>query len=87
MRNDFVGMGIPGLQFMVRYLHGDDIDTMTPGAAAGKEHERDMDLSYVIQSGPLKNVSLRWRNAVARSNFDRAIDENRVIIGYTIALW
>lgn len=84
---DFAGMGIPGLQFMVRYLHGDDIDTLTPGESAGKEYERDMDLMYVIQSGPLKNVSLRWRNASVRSNFDRAVDENRLIIGYTVALW
>ncbi|MFK3819286.1 OprD family outer membrane porin [Pseudomonas sp. NPDC089407] len=37
-----------------------------------------------MQSGPLKNVSLRWRNASMRSNFADAAAENRVIVGYTI---
>lgn len=32
-----------------------------------------------------KNLSLRWRNATMRSNFTDAADENRVIIGYTLA--
>jgi hypothetical protein len=50
----------------------------------GEEWERTTDLSYVIQSGALKNVSLRWRNATMRSNFADAADENRVIVGYTI---
>ncbi|MGF6589917.1 hypothetical protein ABIE20_000098 [Pseudomonas sp. 2835] len=35
----------------------------------------------MIQSDPLKNVSLRGRNVMFRS-----LDENRLIIGYTLAL-
>jgi len=38
----------------------------------------------VVQSGALRNVSLRWRNASMRSNFADAADENRVIVGYTV---
>lgn len=41
---------------------------------------------YVIQTGPLRNLSLHWRNATYRSNFASDMDENRLIIGYTFNL-
>lgn len=84
---DFAAIGIPGLTFMTRYLYGSDIDTLVPGESKGRERERDMDIAYVIQSGPLKNLGLKWRNAALRSNFDRAIDENRIIVSYSLPLW
>ena len=39
--------------------------------------------------GPLKNVNVRLRNATLRSTngLTSDIDESRVIIGYTVALW
>jgi hypothetical protein len=46
-----------------------------------------LDLGYTVQSGPLKNVSVRVRNAVARSNYRPSIDENRLIISYNLALF
>ena len=49
--------------------------------------ERDLSLGYVVQSGTFKNVSLRWQNASATSNFARDTNENRVILGYSLALW
>ncbi|SNS12232.1 OprD family porin [Pseudomonas segetis] len=82
---DFKGVGIPGLKFMTRYLNGDNVDL---GAAAGdgKEWERDIELKYVFQQGPMKNFSVRWRNAMVRSNFTNDIDENRLILSYTLPL-
>ena len=41
----------------------------------------------MVQSGPLKNVSVRVRNVVARSNYRTDIDENRLILSYTIQLF
>ncbi|PBX80682.1 OprD family outer membrane porin, partial [Pseudomonas aeruginosa] len=35
----------------------------------GKEWERDMDIAYVFQSGPLKNLGVKWRNATMRTNY------------------
>ncbi|WP_095157870.1 OprD family porin [Pseudomonas sp. Irchel 3E13] len=84
---NFASVGIPGLTFMTRYLSGDNVDL---GAARpnGKEWERDMDIGYVIQSGPLKNLGVKWRNATVRStNFGNDLDENRLIVSYTVALW
>jgi len=84
---DFVAMGIPGLSFMTRYVNGKNIETAT--VSGGKEWERDTDIAYVVQSGPLKNFSLRLRNATFRSSggLTTDIDENRLILGYTVALW
>lgn len=84
---DFVAMGIPGLSFMTRYTDGRHAETAT--LSNGRERERDTDLTYVIQSGPLKDVSLRWRNVTFRSGngLTSKLDENRLIIGYTLALW
>ncbi|MOA60127.1 Porin-like protein NicP precursor [compost metagenome] len=66
-------------------MKGDNVDT--GGAEEGKDWERDLDLGYTVQSGPLKNVSVRVRNAVARSNYRPDIDENRLIISYTLGLF
>ncbi|MEN5034715.1 OprD family porin [Pseudomonas sp. TWI929] len=93
---NFAAMGIPGLTFNVRYVKGDQVDPQRIASAKGRalaardgegrEWERTTDITYVVQSGPLRNVSLRWRNASMRSNFADAADENRVIVGYTFEL-
>lgn len=82
---NFASYGIPGLTAFVRYVTGDGFDGV--GGASGKEWERDVDISYIIQEGPLKNLGLRWRNAMVRSNASIGdLDENRLIVSYTIPL-
>ncbi len=81
---NFASVGIPGLTFMTRYISGDNIDL---AAGEGKEWERNTDIAYVIQSGPLKNLGLKWRNATTRTNFTNDLDENRLILSYTLSLW
>ncbi len=83
---NFAGLGIPGLTFMTRYLNGDNVDRGA-GLSEGKEWERNTDIAYVIQDGPLKNVGLKWRNATTRSNFGNDLDENRLILSYVLPLW
>ncbi len=83
---NFAALGIPGLTFMTRYVTGDDIDRGA-GVSEGKEWERNTDIAYVFQEGPLKNLGLRWRNATYRSNFGNDLDENRLIVSYTVPLW
>ncbi len=82
---NFASVGIPGLTFMTRYISGDHIDR---GAtlADGKEWERNMDIAYVVQTGPLKNLGVKWRNATVRNNFANDLDENRLIVSYTLPL-
>ncbi|PBJ03390.1 Porin-like protein NicP precursor [Pseudomonas ogarae] len=82
---NFAAMGIPGLTFMSRYVQGDN--ALVGGSNTGKEWERDTDIGYVIQSGSLKNLGVKLRNATVRSNFGNDLDETRLIVSYTLALW
>ncbi|QHF44822.1 porin [Pseudomonas sp. S35] len=78
---DFVALGIPGLTTTVRYITGDNVST---GAGyEGKDRERDLDIGYAVQSGPLSGLGIRVRNVMARSNYRSDIDENRLILSYT----
>ncbi|EJM03049.1 outer membrane porin, OprD family [Pseudomonas sp. GM102] len=83
---DFAALGIPGLTFATRYTKADHANPATV-AGEGREWERDTDLGYTVQSGALKNVSVLWRNAALRSNYLRDIDENRLIVSYTLPLF
>lgn len=82
---DFAKLGVPGLTFMTRYVRGDQADAATE-IGEGHEWERNTDIQYVIQSGPLKDLGIRWRNASYRSSFARDADENRLILTYNIPL-
>ncbi|WLH12050.1 OprD family porin [Pseudomonas hefeiensis] len=81
---NFAALGIPGLTFMTRYVNGDN--AQLAGGNTGKEWERDTDIGYVIQSGSLKNLGVKLRNATVRSNFGNDLDETRLIVSYTLAL-
>ncbi|WP_437882200.1 OprD family porin [Pseudomonas sp. LRF_L74] len=83
---DFAGLGIPGLSFMTRYVSANHIETAA--VSGGKEWERDTDIVYTFQDGSLKGLNIRLRNATFRSSggLTTDIDENRVIIGYTLPL-
>ena len=83
---NFAGIGVPGLTFMTRYIRGDDARIASSDDRGG-EWERDIELKYVVQSGPLKDLYVRLRNASFRSDFARDADENRVIVGYTLPIW
>ena len=79
-------LGLPGLSVLARYIRGDDA-TVIGSDKSGGEWERDLELKYVVQSGPLKDVYVRLRNASFHSDFARDADENRVIVGYTLPIW
>ena len=81
---DFAALGVPGLTSTVRYISGNNVDTGK--GYEGKDRERDLDIGYVLQSGSLKGLGIRVRNAMARSNYRSDIDENRLILSYTWTL-
>ncbi|MEA1604488.1 OprD family porin [Pseudomonas spirodelae] len=83
---DFGKVGVPGLSFMTRYIKGSDAQ-IAGSDDTGGEWERDIEVKYVVQSGPLKDVYVRLRNASFKSDFARDADENRVIVGYTLPIW
>lgn len=90
---DFTGMGVPGLKAMVRYIDGSNIQLPTAlGGDDRSETEKDVELSYVLQSGSFKGLGLRVRHAWYRNDFAPAAtfrdgNELRVNIDYTLVLW
>jgi hypothetical protein len=89
---DFVASGVPGLKGRLRYMRGDNIELAAYNAEDRKEREFQMELGYVIQSGPLKNVGLLARKAIYRNDFPSGTafrDENqtRFLVLYTLPIW
>ena len=80
---DFAGLGVPGLTFMGMYESGSNIRTPT-----GDKHEweRNLTVSYVVQQGPLKDLSIALRHASLRTEVStqRDSDEHRVIVSYPL---
>jgi len=89
---DFTAVGVVGLRSRLRYVRGDNIELTAFNADDRKEREFQMELGYVIQSGPLKNVSLLARKSIYRNDFPAGAafrDENqtRFVVQYTVPLW
>lgn len=91
--------GVPGLSFMTRYGRGSGADYSNANAvymrrdAEGnpltdqKRWERDIEVKYVVQTGTLKDLSLRLRQANTRATaFESDLDEVRVIVEYPLAI-
>ncbi|WP_320110010.1 OprD family porin [Pseudomonas sp. B21-056] len=91
---DFATIGVPGLTLGVKYVSGEDVDpTLLGGARAaalraegreGQEWERVTDMTYAVQSGPAKGMSVQWRNSTNRSTYADSVNENRFIVRYTV---
>ncbi|WP_024643401.1 OprD family porin [Pseudomonas syringae] len=89
---DFTAVGIVGLRSRLRYVRGDNIELAAFNADDRKEREFQMELGYVVQSGPLKNVSLLARKSIYRNDFPAGAafrDENqtRFVVQYSLPIW
>ncbi|MOA51563.1 Porin D precursor [compost metagenome] len=84
---------------MTRYARGSDADYSNANSvymrrdADGnpltdqKRWERDVEVKYVVQSGSLKDLSLRLRQATTRATaFESDLNEVRVIVEYPLAV-
>ncbi|WP_277964013.1 OprD family porin [Pseudomonas sp. RIT-To-2] len=80
--HDFAASGVPGLKMMARYLRGNHIDRGA-NLADNVESERNLTLSYVIQSGPLQGLVLEARHIETQARYSAQFDENRLIVTYT----
>jgi imipenem/basic amino acid-specific outer membrane pore len=90
--------GVPGLSFMTRYVYGWDIDysKINPDGGYGgyysatatdvSHRETNLEAKYVVQTGPVKNLSFRIRQAWHRADNSAQIDgdtnEFRLIVDY-----
>jgi hypothetical protein len=86
---DFSGYGVPGLFWKTAYVYGDNVDT---GTGEGKEREFFNQVQYVVQSGPAKDLSLKLRNSIYRSNdnmrdyYSPDLNEIRAFIEYPLSI-
>lgn len=83
---NFAAAGVPGLTALYRYIDGSNVH-FAGAVGDNDEIERSWELAYVIQSGPAKGVALRYRQGHYTSNYFRDVDEQRVNIDYTLALF
>lgn len=84
---DFTGLGVPGLTVMNRYIRGRDID-VSPSETNGKEWIRETELAYRVQSGSLKDLTLRWRSSTVRRDYagGQDFDEHRLIVSFPLTI-
>ena len=91
--------GIPGLSFMARYAKGWDADYSNANSVYmrrgtdgtplqdQKRWERDVEAKYIIQTGSLKDMSFRMRQATTRATaFESDLDEVRLIVEYPLQI-
>lgn len=101
-RLNMVAFGVPGLTFMASYTRGDDMDNshstnrfytrrfVYDPNKDNKHWERNLETAYVVQSGPVKNLSVRLRHASQRATTGIRhpdIDELRVIVEYPLNIF
>lgn len=91
-------MGVPGLTTKVTYVKGTDIDGTDADVnggyvgyygADGEHSETDIDIKYVVQEGPAKDLSIRLRQAFHYANDDQGegdLHEFRVIVDYPLSI-
>jgi hypothetical protein len=65
---DFAQYGMPGLSYRIAYVRGTDITTSQTNS--GKEHEFFNQISYTVQSGAAKDLSMRLRASSLRVSAD-----------------
>ena len=83
--HDFAVDGLPGLQLMTRYISGDQVRIGT--LRDGKEWGRETELAYTVQSGSLRDLTVKWRSSTLRRDFSsNEFDEHRVIVSYPLSL-
>jgi hypothetical protein len=82
---DFGGYGVPGLSYKTAYIRGSNIDL---GDSRGSEREFFNQLSYVVQDGPAKDLSLRLRNSILRTSngYWNDMNEVRIFVEYPLSL-
>ncbi|TWR79084.1 OprD family porin [Pseudomonas saxonica] len=88
---DFGSVGIPGLTYNIAYVRGTNIDDGT-GRGRGTEREIFNQAKYVVQSGPVKDLSVRLRGSWLRvsnnaSAYNVGGNEVRVYVDYPISIF
>lgn len=82
---DMAAFGAPGLSFTASYVKG--VDFTIDGEDDQHEYERSLQVKYVVQSGPAKNLSIRLPWVKYRNSFQGNTDDVRVVVEYPIEIF
>jgi hypothetical protein len=87
---DFYVYAFYAIYFAPAFFPSDDptVQLLNTGTVTdGKEWGRESELGYTVQSGSLKNLTVRLRNSSMRRDYsNNEFDENRLIVSYPISL-
>lgn len=84
---NFSQWNLSGLNLMSRYIYGDGIENSQ--TQDGREHGWETEISYSVQTGWLKSLSIKLRHSELRKDWGNtnSFNDNRVILNYTIPLF
>jgi len=82
---NFAEYGVPGLAWKTAYIRGTNIDT---GMGDASEREIFNQVSYVVQDGPAKDLSLKLRNSILKTSntYWNDMNEIRVFVEYPLSI-
>jgi hypothetical protein len=85
---DFARLGVPGLKASAAYLSGKNArELRNSNTGDGSEHETDLRVDYVVQSGPLKGFGTTLRqgyyNSDQKAGTGAKQNQTRLIFNYT----
>lgn len=86
---DFTGYGVPGLFWKTAYLRGSNIDMeYYGGTGEGTNREFFNQVSYTVQSGAAKDLSLKARNSILRTSngYWNDLNEWRLYVEYPLSI-
>ena len=86
---DFTGYGVPGLFWKSAYLRGSNIDMeYYGGTGEGTNREFFNQVSYTVQSGAAKDLSLKARNSILRTSngYWNDLNEWRLYVEYPLSI-
>lgn len=88
---DFAGLGVPGLVLSTRYIRGWNAHAYaSPNeyVTNGKSNESEFQISYTVQQGWAKQMTIMYRLSELRQNFGprNTLVENRIVLNYPIKL-
>jgi len=96
---DWAGLGVPGLTTNVAYVKGGNIDGTHADPSGGyvglygedgKHSETDIGITYVIQDGPAKDLSIRLLQFFHYANAEQGegdVQQFRMIVDYPLSIF
>ncbi|WP_027706537.1 OprD family outer membrane porin [Zooshikella ganghwensis] len=84
---DFANIGYPGLNASTYYAYGSGMKDTSLSGSDHNAHEWGQYVSYKVQSGPMKDLSVSWEHYHTANPASTDDDTNRIKIKYDIALF